>query len=96
VDQSKLKRVVGNKVARTATEEFVQQQTGRRELPKAVRGDGNECVIARAVGAHGVGGRTMRVGSPGDYSYEVELPPEVSDFIKRFDAGEYPDLDEKR
>lgn len=74
-------------------------------LPAGIQGDSNQCVFAHALGgsfSHSqwtMDARRSRVfasagileGNP-DTGLTLNLPPEVSEFIRRFDAGEYPDL----
>jgi hypothetical protein len=49
------------------------------------------CPIARAVG--GVVAGTETCVSPNGESVVVEHPPEVVEFVRRFDCGFYPELD---
>ena len=80
---------------RKEAERWLEMWTGVHDLPPGVRGDSTACVFANALGGE-FGAKDWSV--PEDrlahrLGYEhIDLPADVREFIRRFDAGEYPDL----
>jgi hypothetical protein len=89
------------RVRAQATEWMLMWYGEKSDLPAGIQGNVTECVFAHALG----GSWNGSTWQPGDNSSDsikavsakmgipaINLPPVVSDFIRRFDRGEYPDL----
>lgn len=73
---------------REAASAYLQRWGKDGTLPKGVPGDSGECVFAHALGGHWNGTEwELAAGITA-----LGLPEDVTEFIRRFDHGEYPDL----
>jgi hypothetical protein len=85
-------------LVREATLDFIERWTGERELPEARQGDPYHCVLANAMGGEWNGSDWHPTGNDANNpeweptGVRIQIPDEVQEFIRRFDAGEYPEL----
>jgi hypothetical protein len=81
---------------RAEAEDWLKMWGLDMKLPAGEQGDSTACVLANALGGS-FGGDNWEVSEDRTVLKmagfdNVQIPPVVSEFISRFDRGEYPDL----